>query len=117
MATGTVIAALLLFLASPAAAAPITVDFETGAAPNEQVKGQYCCPGGVDKGPHFINAVTEAGFNPGSPAGASGLPCDPPYLDANDQAYSSTRIPSTTARRTRTTSRGSPPTSRSSATT
>ena len=90
-AIGAVVAALLLLLASPAAAAPIIVDFESGAAPNEQVKDQYCCPGGVDKGPHFMNAVTSAGFNAGSQPGGSGLTCDPPYLDANDQAYSGTR--------------------------
>ena len=84
-------ALLLLLLASPAVAAPVTVDFESGAAPNEQVTSQYCCPGGETKGPTFMNASTEAGFNAGSTPASSGLICGPPHLDANDQAFSGTR--------------------------
>ena len=90
LAGAALAALLLLFAAPPALAAPVTVDFESGAAPNEQVTNQYCCPGAVDKGPTFLRG-TGAGFNAGSQPGLSGLSCDPPYLDANDQAHSGTR--------------------------
>jgi len=91
MASSILVAALLLAFAEAAAAAPITIDFESGAAPNEQVTDQYCCPGGVDKGPTFMNAAAKAGFNAGSNPGLSGLQCGPPFLDAEDQASSGTR--------------------------
>ncbi len=90
MASGTLVAALFMLLASTAAAAPITVDFESGAAPNEQVTSQYCCPGGENKGPTFLRG-TSAGFDAGSQPGLSGLSCDPPFLDASDQASSGSR--------------------------
>ena len=91
MATGALAALFLLLSASSALAAPTTIDFESGAAPNEPVKAQYCCPGGVDKGPTFMNASTEAGFSAGSQPGVSGMSCGPPFLDASDQASSGTR--------------------------
>jgi hypothetical protein len=91
MAIGAFAALLLLLTAAPALAAPTTIDFESGAAPNEPVKAQYCCPGGVDKGPTFMNASTEAGFSAGSQPGVSGMSCGPPFLDASDQASSGTR--------------------------
>ena len=85
------LAALLLLLARlPGRGGAVTVDFESGAAPNEQVTSQYCCPGGVDKGPTFLRG-TAAGFNAGTQPGLSGLSCDPPFLDASDQAHSGTR--------------------------
>jgi hypothetical protein len=91
MAAAAVGAALLVLAgASPAEAAPVTIDFESGAAPNEQVTNQYCCPGSVDKGPTFMQG-TGAGFTAGSQPSASGISCNPPYLDASDQAYSGTR--------------------------
>ena len=91
MAIGTFATLLFLLGASPALAAPTTIDFESGSVPNEPVKAQYCCPGGVDKGPTFINASTEAGFSAGSQPGVSGMSCGPPFLDASDQASSGTR--------------------------
>ena len=90
-ATGTLAALLLLLLASPALAAPVTIDFESGAAPEEQVTNQFCCPGAIPNGPTFLKG-TDAGFSAGSENEAlSGLTCAPPTLDANDQASSGTR--------------------------
>src|SRR5262245_60209814 len=89
------LAALLLVPASSALAAPVTIDFESGAAPNEQVKAQYCCPGNVPNGPTFMQG-TEAGFSAGSQPALSGLSCPAPYLDANDQAHSGSRTISLT---------------------
>ena len=91
MAIGAMAALLVLLLAAPASAAPVIVDFESGAAPEEQVTNQFCCPGAIPNGPTFLKG-TEAGFSAGSENEAlSGLACGPPSLDANDQASSGTR--------------------------
>src|SRR5262249_46223933 len=64
--------ALLLYLGVPAAAsaAPVTLDFESGATVGEKVTNQYGPPG-TPAGPKFEQGI-EAGF--------AGLECGPPKL-------------------------------------
>ena len=69
----TVAAVLTLFLlglAETAAAAPVTIDFESGAAVGARVTGQYGAPGGFPAGPVFRDPAT-VGFDAG---------CTPPML-------------------------------------
>ena len=72
--------ALLIWLGIPAAAAaaPVTLDFESGATVGQKVTNQYGPPG-TPSGPTFERG-TEAGFN--------GLNCGPPTLDNTAVAHS-----------------------------
>ena len=50
-----------LAMSASALAAPITIDFESGASVGDQITNQYAAPGGVPEGPTF-RLPTSAGF-------------------------------------------------------
>ena len=62
----TVLTLLLLGLAGTAAAAPVTIDFESGATVGDKITGQYGAPGGFPAGPVFRTPST-VGFDAGCP--------------------------------------------------
>ena len=66
----TALFAWLVFVTGSAEAAPVTLDFETGAGLSEAVTSQYGPPG-TPAGPTFKRG-TEAGFQ--------GIECGPPHL-------------------------------------
>jgi hypothetical protein len=67
--------------AASAHAAPVTIDFESGATPNQPVTNQYGPPG-TPAGPTFLKGE-EAGFKQ--------LGCGPPRLVAEGTAHSGSR--------------------------
>ena len=68
---------IVLVIVVPAAAAPVTIDFESGAAVGDPVTNQYGPPGFL-AGPTFT-APVNAGFNAG---------CAQPHLTASRPAFS-----------------------------
>jgi hypothetical protein len=60
LCTAAAVAALLV-MAAPALAAPITINFESGAATGDKITNQYATPSGVPEGPTF-EAPADAGF-------------------------------------------------------
>jgi hypothetical protein len=59
------VASLVVLLATSASAlaAPVSIDFESGASVGDQITSQYAAPGGIPEGPTFM-AAASAGFTP-----------------------------------------------------
>jgi hypothetical protein len=60
LCTAAALAALLV-TAAPRLDAPITINFESGAATGDKIANQYATPCGVPEGPTF-KAPSDAGF-------------------------------------------------------